>query len=257
MEFKERNILTVSAHLHYILLFIVTTVSLKAPTIVNPEDRMAPRKKQGSPMNSISQVPPPEEWLPTNHGFAMIPPIHIPSHTRPPAATLSAPDKRSISTSSTATIPAPSERPANTSNGQDITQMPQATSARDKDQRKCNIAIHEQEMRKIQHFIKQRQNDFNNLQEESDRAKRDIDKAECDKRMMEQLLKVENELTQKEEECDILVTVVQTYEADYDRRKIPRPSLTSPLQGRNVPIRMNHNSSKTEILGDVPEIAKD
>ena len=132
-------------------------------------------------------------------------------------------------------MPAPSERPANTSNGQDITQIPQATSARDKDQRKCNIAIHEQEMRKIQHFIQQRQNDFKNLQEESDRAKRDIDKAECDKRMMEQLLKVENELTQKEEECDILVTVVQTYEADYDRRKIPRPSLASPLQGTKRP----------------------
>ena len=77
-------------------------------------------------------------------------------------------------------MPAPGERPANTLKGQDITQMPQATSARDKDQRKCNIAMHEQEMRKVQHFIQQKQNDLNKLQEEFDRAKRDMDSAKKD-----------------------------------------------------------------------------
>ena len=61
--------------------------------------------------------------------------------------------------------------------------------------------MHEQEMRKIQHFIQQKQNDLNKLQEEFDRAgrdmesaKKDIDKAEWDKRMIGKLLKVEDKL---------------------------------------------------------------
>ena len=208
---------------------------------------MAPRKKQASPTNSISQVPPPittapKVWLPPKHDFTMGPPIYTPSHTGSSTATLSVPDERSISTSSTATLPAPSERPANRSKKQDITQMPQATSAHDKHERECNIRMHEQEMRRIQHFLQERRNDFNKLQDEVDRAKRDLDRAkrdldkgEWDKRMVEKLLKVENKLKEKEEECDILVTRTQTYEADYDRRKIPIPSLASPLQGTKRP----------------------
>ena len=135
---------------------------------------MAPRKKQASPTNSISQVPlpittTPEQWLPPRHSFAMGPPIHTPSHTRPSAATLSTPDERSISKSTTTL---PGERPVNTSKEQDVTQMPQATSAHDKDQRKCNISMYKQEVRKKQHFMQERQKDFNKLQEELNRQGR-------------------------------------------------------------------------------------
>ena len=221
--------LTISAHLHYLLLFIVTTVSLKAPTIVNPEDRMPPRRKQASPTNSISQLPPPittvpEEWLPPKHSRVMEPPIPTPSHMRPPAATLSAPDETSISTSSTATLPAPSERPANTSKEQDIPQMPQATSARDKNQRDCNISMYKQEIRKKLKFIQERQKDCNKLQEELDRVKRDMDRVEEDNRMMEKLLQTENKLKQKEEEYDAVVAMFYNLAAGN-----LRPSLDAPL----------------------------
>ena len=241
-KFKERSIVTISAHSHYLLLFIVTTVSLKAPTIVNPEDRMAPRKKQPSPTNNISQVPPPitttpEEWLPHRHSFAMGPPIHTPSHTRPSAVTLSAPDERSTSTSSTATLPAPGERPTNTSKDQDVTQMPQATSARDKEQRKSNISMYEQEIRRQQSFMQEKQKQFNELQEEFNRAKKemdrvkgDIDKAEGDKWMVEKLLQAEKKLKQKEEDYDAVVTMFHNVVAE-----MPRASLASPLQGTKRP----------------------
>ena len=61
--------------------------------------------------------------------------------------------------------------------------------------------------------------------------------------MLEKLLKAENKLKQKEEEFDTLVTMFYNLAAEN-----PRPSLASPLQERNVPIRMNR---KTEVLGDI------
>ena len=134
-------------------------------------------------------------------------------------------------------MPVPGERPANTSKGQIITQMPQATSARDKDQRKYNISMHEQEISNIQHFIQERQKDFNKLQEEfnrakmeMDRVKGEIDKAEWDKGIQEKLLKAQNELKQKEEKFDTLVTMFYNLAAE-----TPRPSLASPLQGTKRP----------------------
>ena len=229
---------------------------------------MAPKKKQASPANSMSQVPPPitttpEEWVPAIHGSAMRPPIYAPSHTGPSTMTLSAPDERSISTSSTATLPAPGERPANTSQGLDNTQIPQYTSARDKSERKCNIRIHEQALRSKQHFMQERQKDFvklqeefNKLQEEFNRSKRemdrvkgDIEKAEGDKGMLETLLTSENKLKQKEDQCDSLITMVYNLKAE-----ITRPSLALPLQGtkRPHPDEMQDRSTRRR-----PETAKD
>ena len=65
-------------------------------------------------------------------------------------------------------------------------------------------------MRKMERFIQQKQNDFNKLQEELDKAKTDIDKAEWDKGRTEKLFKLENQLKQKEGDCDILLTIIQT-----------------------------------------------
>ena len=75
--------------------------------------------------------------------------------------------------------------------------------------------------------------------------------------MIEKLLKVENKLKQKEEECDILVIMAQRYEADYDRRKIPRPSLASPLQGTKRPHPDESQQLEDRNTRRRTEIAKD
>ena len=191
----------------------------------------------------MSQVPPPitntpEAWVPPIHGQAMRPRIYAPSHTGPSTMTLSAPDERSISTSTTTAMPpAPGERPANTSNRLDITQIPQHTSAHDKSERECNIRIYEQDIRSKQHLIQERRQDFNKLQEEVNRLKRemdrvmgDIEKVEGTKGMLETLLISEKKLKEKEDQCDSLINMVYNLTAE-----IPRPSLALPLPGTKRP----------------------
>ena len=92
--------------------------------IVNLEDRIAPRIKKASPINSISQVLPlntiilEERVPPPLYTFTIGPPFYIVSYNRPLAATLLVSKKRPISISSYAEVLiiillAPSKRPIN------------------------------------------------------------------------------------------------------------------------------------------------